>query len=310
MQQTSTRFANDIDSSVAVATVDGHVITVADVAAYLVLFPQVSVDDAVADLVDLRVIGSLSRDVPNIDEAARDGQVRGRTLSWVMMNAWPRMNESVAEGSSSMLNDPSYSTLFGTPELRRASHLLLQFGETTTDDDKVWARERMRTLFDELRAGSPLWNANLRAVQQAIADEATQHRTTAVSEAHLVFPRVHSGPATWNGLDAVVEPFAAAAFAPDARPGEILGPVETEFGVHIILLEGIQPARLVERTRMQELARRILLRNEFQRVFNEEVERVAARVQMVLDQDVINLLARSAEDRMAFEQEVRSSRFE
>jgi hypothetical protein len=61
---------------------------------------------------------------------------------------------------------------------------------------------------------------------------------------------------------------------------------------------------------MQELARRILLRNEFQRVFNEEVERVAARVQMVLDQDVINLLARSAEDRMAFEQEVRSSRFE
>lgn len=310
MQQVSDRIDPQADPSAIVATVNGEAITVADLAAYLTLFPQMTVQDAVDDLVDLRIVVSLARAVPAIEDAARDGQARGRAMSWLMANVWSRLDDSVAEGSAAILNDPAYTTLFGTPELRRASHLLLQFGDTTTEEDKAWARQRLQTLHDELRSSDSLWYANLRAVQQAISDEATRHNTTAICDAHLVFPRTHSGPATWNGLDAVVEPFGAAAFAEGTRPGQLLGPVETQFGIHLILLEGVVPARLVDRERQQDLARRILRRNEFQRVFNEEVQRVAGRVQMVLDQDVINLLSRSAEDRMAFEQEVRSSRFE
>jgi peptidyl-prolyl cis-trans isomerase D len=94
------------------------------------------------------------------------------------------------------------------------------------------------------------------------------------------------GDLGWSERKVFVGPFADAAFS--MKVGEIRGPVKTQFGYHILKLDGIQPAT----TKTFEQAKTELeteyKRNEAERLFNNAQDQLAdAALQNTTDIDVV-----------------------
>jgi parvulin-like peptidyl-prolyl isomerase len=85
---------------------------------------------------------------------------------------------------------------------------------TPSDEVRTRAREEAERVLADLRAGAIDFDAAAR-----------QHSDDLVS-------RDTGGDVGWFGRGRMVEPFEAAAFA--GQPGELLGPVETIFGFHVL----------------------------------------------------------------------------
>jgi peptidyl-prolyl cis-trans isomerase C len=95
----------------------------------------------------------------------------------------------------------------------KASHILFKVEKTTTDKDKkAKLAEAKKVLADVKKAG-----ANFEEVAKKYSDGPTKER---------------GGDLGTFSRGRMVKPFEDAAFA--AKPGEIVGPVETQFGYHII----------------------------------------------------------------------------
>jgi peptidyl-prolyl cis-trans isomerase D len=105
---------------------------------------------------------------------------------------------------------------FAQPEKRRARHILLGAGP-----DDAAAKKKA----DEVFALAGKSGADFAAL-------AKQYSTDAGSAAN-------GGDLGWGEREFYVAPFAEALFS--MQPGEIRGPVKTEFGWHVIKLEEIQP---------------------------------------------------------------------
>jgi len=103
------------------------------------------------------------------------------------------------------------------PEQRHASHILVESG---TDD--AAAQKKAQALFARAKAG------------EDFAKLARENSDDPGSKAQ-------GGDLGWATREAWVGPFAEAVFA--MQPGEIRGPVKTQFGYHVIRLEATQPAR-------------------------------------------------------------------
>jgi len=94
------------------------------------------------------------------------------------------------------------------------------------------------------------------------------------------------GDLGWSDRKAWVAPFADAAFA--MKEGEIRGPVKTQFGYHILKLDGIHPATVKtfdeSRGELEEEYRR----SEAERLFNNAQDQLAdAALQNATDIDVV-----------------------
>ena len=94
------------------------------------------------------------------------------------------------------------------------------------------------------------------------------------------------GDLGWSDRKAWVAPFADAAFA--MKEGEIRGPVKTQFGYHILRLDGIHPATVKtfeeSRGELEEEYRR----SEAERLFNNAQDQLAdAALQNTTDIDVV-----------------------
>ena len=98
----------------------------------------------------------------------------------------------------------------GTTEFVKASHILLQ---AVSGPDSVKVIQKARALLRQARAG---------------ADFAELARTNSQDYGSAA----QGGELGWSKREAWVKPFADAAFS--ARKGEIVGPVRTQFGWHII----------------------------------------------------------------------------
>lgn len=94
----------------------------------------------------------------------------------------------------------------------QASHILIRSGS-----DADAARERAQELLGQLRDGADF---------AQLARQNSQDPGSAV----------RGGDLGWFTRDRMVEPFSEAAF--DASVGEVVGPVETQFGYHIIKVTG------------------------------------------------------------------------
>ncbi len=110
---------------------------------------------------------------------------------------------------------------YGTPEERRASHILVKLEPGASDGQKSAARARAGELLAKLKAGA-------------------EFATLAKAESQDPGSAAAGGDLGFFTRDTMVKPFADAAFA--LKEGETSGVVESEFGLHIIRLTGIRPA--------------------------------------------------------------------
>jgi peptidyl-prolyl cis-trans isomerase D len=102
---------------------------------------------------------------------------------------------------------------YGTPEERRASHILVKAGPD--------AKARAEQLLAQLKADP----SRFAEIAKATSDDPGS--------------AAQGGDLGFFARGSMVKPFADAAF--EMAQGELRGPVETEFGQHVILLTGIRP---------------------------------------------------------------------
>jgi peptidyl-prolyl cis-trans isomerase D len=98
----------------------------------------------------------------------------------------------------------------------RASHILLRYNPASRADVQR-VRDLSMLIFKQLQAGTPF---------EILAQKYSADPGSAVN----------GGDIGWFSKDRMVPEFAAAVFS--TRPGSIIGPVQTQFGLHIIKVTG------------------------------------------------------------------------
>ncbi len=135
------------------------------------------------------------------------------------------------------------------PEKRRARHILIQSG---TDDAKAKARA------EELYKQASAANADFAALAKANSQD-----TVSAAE---------GGDLGWAEKTFFVAPFADALFA--MKTGEIHPPVKTQFGWHIIKLDGVQEGHQKSFDEVRATLEPEFRRNEAEKLFGEQQEKI------------------------------------
>lgn len=155
---------------------------------------------------------------------------------------------------------------YTTPEEREASHILIAVKPDASAADKAAAKKKAEEILAKARAHPDEF--------AALAKEYSQDPGSAQQGGALgSFAR-----------GAMVKPFEDAVFG--AKEGEIVGPVETNFGYHIIKVTGIKPAhvqtldevkgRIEADLRKQKAAEKFAsLAEQFQNVVYEQADSLA-----------------------------------
>ena len=107
----------------------------------------------------------------------------------------------------------------------KARHILLAINPAASAADKAAVRKRAQGLIDQLKKG---------------ADFATLAKNNSDDQSN----KDNGGqlPVFERGM--MVKPFEDAAFG--AKKGDIVGPVETQFGIHIIKIDDVLPQKIVD----------------------------------------------------------------
>jgi peptidyl-prolyl cis-trans isomerase D len=113
---------------------------------------------------------------------------------------------------------------FGTPEQRRASHILVAVKADAPEAEKKAAKEKAEKIAAEVRKNPKSF--------AEVAKKESQDPGSAVKGGDLGF----------FGRGAMVKPFEDAVFA--AKKGDIVGPVASDFGYHVIEVTDVKPAKV------------------------------------------------------------------
>jgi peptidyl-prolyl cis-trans isomerase D len=109
---------------------------------------------------------------------------------------------------------------YGSPEKRHASHILISVPAGAKPDADAAAKKEADDVMAKLKAGGDF---------AALAKEHSDDPGSAQK----------GGDLDWAERSTFVGPFADAVFS--MKQGELRGPVKTQYGYHVIRLEGIQP---------------------------------------------------------------------
>lgn len=139
------------------------------------------------------------------------------------------------------------------PDQRQASHILIKTDAAAPAEARQAAKAKVEQLLKELKQNPGRF-----------ADLARQHSQDAVSAAK-------GGDLGLFTRDMMVKPFADAVFG--LKVGELSGVVQTEFGYHIIRLDGITPGKVLGFDAVKGEIGQELRRQEAQRKFAEAAER-------------------------------------
>jgi peptidyl-prolyl cis-trans isomerase D len=115
-------------------------------------------------------------------------------------------------------------TRWGQKETRKASHILITVAPDASDAQKKAAADKAQALADQVRRKP--------ATFAEVARKESQDPGSAQAGGDLGF----------FGHGQMVKAFEEAAFA--AKKGEIVGPVKSDFGYHVILVTDIRPEKL------------------------------------------------------------------
>jgi peptidyl-prolyl cis-trans isomerase D len=139
---------------------------------------------------------------------------------------------------------------FVAPERRRASHILLESGE-----DDASARAEAEKLLAEIQGG-----ADFATVARANSDDPGS--------------REQGGDLGWSTRESFVTPFADALFGIETA-GEIVGPVKTQFGYHIIRLDEVEAAHQRSFDEVREELEQEFRNDRAQALFYEKSQAIA-----------------------------------
>jgi peptidyl-prolyl cis-trans isomerase D len=141
---------------------------------------------------------------------------------------------------------------FGQPEERRASHILITSAKGAPENERKAAQAKAESLARQAKQ-SP----------DKFAELAKQHSQDPGSAAN-------GGDLGYFGRGAMVKPFEDAAFA--MKMNEISGPVESEFGFHIIRVTGIKPGKTMSQEEAAPKIEQELRKQKAGRKFAEVAE--------------------------------------
>jgi len=114
----------------------------------------------------------------------------------------------------------SHKDQYATPaDQRRASHILLKTNKDMTEEDKQVLEKKVEEIMDRALAGEEF---------AALAGQYSEDSSAA-----------KGGDLNWFDRSRMVPPFAEAVFDTCKKVGDIVGPVETRFGYHVVKLTGI-----------------------------------------------------------------------
>lgn len=296
-----------------IASVAGRDLSVGHVAAYLELFPTLTVQQAVDDLIDLHAAAARAdeaqalRAAPAVEDATRSAYA----LDWLQRRYvhHPDYADPDPELYAELRTSVTESEPFGVPEITHVSHLLVQVPEGSTPDLWQEAERVAAEIHAELVAlERPVGSFDLMPYRANPGVGRAPAPLGIAVEQHFGFPLEYSGRARWSGLEAADADFAQAAFAADV--GELTGPVRSAFGVHLILVEERDPAEWVSQSERDALAHQIALSRKRSTAFATDLQGlVEARSIHVFEQN-LGILNQSSEERLAAESAARSARYE
>jgi parvulin-like peptidyl-prolyl isomerase len=145
------------------------------------------------------------------------------------------------------------------PEQVRVRHILLTWKRLGTQDDRAAIREQMQPILARARNGE-----DFAALARAYSDDS---ETRDFGGDTGLFHRCQMLPA-----------FEQVAFS--LQPGEISGPVETPFGLHILRLEERLQSRLVPLDEVREQLREHVRQEQMQQAVDSEIERLRAAAEI------------------------------
>jgi peptidyl-prolyl cis-trans isomerase D len=153
---------------------------------------------------------------------------------------------------------------FAQPEQRRVRHILLS---VNNPKDDAATKAKAEGILKRAQSGEDF---------AKLAKEFSQDPGSAAQ----------GGDLGWSERKVFVGPFADAAF--DMKVDEIRGPVKTQFGYHILKLDGIQPPSVKTFEQAKAELETEYKRNEAERLFNIAQDQLAdAALQNATDIDVV-----------------------
>jgi|SRR5579883_901240 len=228
-------------------------------------------------------------------DAVRALMRQQRELSWFTLSAEKYAAGATPDEAALKTYYEAHKAEYMTPETVNLRYVELSVDDlkqqVTVDDAKLRAyyeeqksktpelyvqpeRRELRHIL--LQVADPKDDAAVKAKAEALAKRAQSGEDFAkLAQANSQDPGSASkgGDLGWAERKAYVPEFANAAFA--MKQGEISGPIKTQFGYHIIKVEGIEPAS----TKTFEQARPELeseyRRTEAERLFNDAQDRLA-----------------------------------
>ncbi|MEY4960210.1 MAG: hypothetical protein RL610_389 [Pseudomonadota bacterium] len=141
---------------------------------------------------------------------------------------------------------------FGRPEERQASHILISVATTASDAEKAAARAKAEQLL-----------AQIKKTPKIFADLARRQSQDPGSA-------VKGGDLGFFGRGMMVKSFEDAVF--QMKLEEVRGPIQTDFGFHIIKLSAIKPGVAVNFDDVKQQAEQELKKQKAEKTFGEMAE--------------------------------------
>ena len=152
---------------------------------------------------------------------------------------------------------------FSAPEERRASHILLSFEKDDKGQAKTASRDAVKIEADAIM------KQVTGATPDKFADLAKQKSKDPGSAAQ-------GGDLGFFGRGQMVKPFEEAVFA--MKPGDIRGPIESDFGYHIIRLTETKPERVRPLEEVRAQIEGEIKQQKAGKLFSESAEKFQNRV--------------------------------
>lgn len=261
----------EADPAQVVATVADELITAADVSLCLQHRPTNTVRACVDALVDTAVLLQEARDGDRGHPTVSDVRSSALAEAFLRDNVVRAVNEdSLTDAEMRQFRtDPGTRVYIDMPELRRSSHL------RTWGEDDAAAELLAREIYDQTD-WTEVTTAHLLGEVAAAARPRAQELGASVAAESLPFTGPFFDGPTHGAVMVMVEPFARALYELEAI-GDISGPVQSQFGWHIILLEEVREPTALEPDDAHAVVVGELLARARARTINELIQRASER---------------------------------